>query len=543
MQLQNWLHGRSTAWIILVLLLAALLYNLGGWGVIESSEARYAEISREMLESDNWIHPRLLGILHYHKPPVTYIISATGMALFGVNEFGVRFFLQLSFILQALLVYQLGWLIFKNRAIALTALIVYITMPAVLVSARNLTTDSYLATFELLAIWAWVKYKLGRKVGWLYAFYLALAFTFLTKGPVGLIFPLMVVAGYKSDTAVKSKSSKAHHFAGFVVFLLLSASWYLYLMFKNRQFVDYFLLNHVVNRYANPETFNRSKPWWFYFLLAPALSFPWSLILLLYFKKLKSLVAGQKRLFILWLVIPLLFFSLSSSKLILYILPLFAGLALPVAWLLHHLSEPQKVKAATISVGYYVLIVICLLIASYLLQIISVPTIANIYLACILVCFFFLWKKVGGMLHKLLAVAFIFTLFIIPFSTYVFENNPDEFNSTKHLAEVLKSEGLIDHELIVYDKLLPSLAFELKRNFITLHDHSRSVKRETQFEQDMLWRQTYLELSNAADSTALTKLLSQKTILITKGEMPDNKRWMIKDFTKTMKVGKWYLYY
>ena len=62
--------------------------NLGSWGVTETSEARYAEISKEMLESGDFIHPTLMGIAHYHKPPLTYYITTVGYKIFGVSEYG-----------------------------------------------------------------------------------------------------------------------------------------------------------------------------------------------------------------------------------------------------------------------------------------------------------------------------------------------------------------------------------------------------------------------------------------------------------------------
>ena len=73
-----------------------LFFNLNSWSVTESSEARYAEISKEMLDTGDWIHPQLMGIYHYHKPPMTYWITAVSYKIFGVTPFAARFFLQLS---------------------------------------------------------------------------------------------------------------------------------------------------------------------------------------------------------------------------------------------------------------------------------------------------------------------------------------------------------------------------------------------------------------------------------------------------------------
>src|SRR5690606_16883016 len=119
-------------------------------------------------------------------------------------------FLQLSLQAQAWLLYLIALELFGSRKRAFTAMAIYVTMPAVLISARNLTTDSFLTTFELLAIWCWIKYKPGKQPVWLYLFYLALSLAFLTKGPVGLILPVLVAIGYRARHTI-GKPNLTHH--------------------------------------------------------------------------------------------------------------------------------------------------------------------------------------------------------------------------------------------------------------------------------------------------------------------------------------------
>lgn len=88
---------KSKVLVVIVLSFVLLTINLGSWGITETSESRYAEISHEMLVKHDYIHPYLLDIHHYHKPPLTYLITTLGYDLFGVNEFGVRFFYKLQF--------------------------------------------------------------------------------------------------------------------------------------------------------------------------------------------------------------------------------------------------------------------------------------------------------------------------------------------------------------------------------------------------------------------------------------------------------------
>jgi 4-amino-4-deoxy-L-arabinose transferase-like glycosyltransferase len=441
-------------------------------------------------------------------------------------------------------VYRLAKELFRSQEIAIAALLIYFSMPAVLVSARNLTTDSYLATFELLAIWAWVKYKIIKAPVWLYLFYIALALAFLTKGPVGLIFPVLVVISLSNySSGVKKSSLIVHQLIGLAIFLILGASWYLYLMLQDRQFVDYFLMRHVVERYANPEAFSRSKPWWFYIVLAPALSLPWSAILLLNFKQLRKLEKHFKKLFIVWLLVSLLFFSFSGSKLLLYILPLFAGLALLCAWLLYQLPDATKRKVAAWGIVYYTVLAIAFLLIP--LFPVDLPILYWVYSLplLMLLCLYLIWKSESDTVVKLLLGSAAFTILLLPFSTYLLAANPSLTNSSTALAQALQAKELRHRQVVVYDKLLPSLAFELNRNFVTIQANSRSLNRETQFETDTRWKDHFLQLNKQEDSTALASLLRKNVVLVVKGDLPEEKQWLIKHLHKKRKAGKWSIYF
>lgn len=138
--------------IILVIPGIALLVNSGSYGVMETNEARYAEIAREMNESGDFLNPLFLNILYYHKPPFTYGLTVLGYKLIGVSNFSARFFLQIAILIQLFLVCQLTMLLFKKKQTALWAALIYFSFPVVLISSRNLTTDTYLSTFVLTSI-------------------------------------------------------------------------------------------------------------------------------------------------------------------------------------------------------------------------------------------------------------------------------------------------------------------------------------------------------------------------------------------------------
>ena len=154
---------KNKLYILLVGIFILLILYLGNWGLTESSEARYAEIAREMVISGDYITPTLLGIKHLHKPPVTYYITALGYKIFGINEFGARFFMQLCLVFQLFLVFKITLFLYKNEKIAFAASLIYFSFPITVISVRTLTTDAYLTTFILASIFFWLKYKIQLK--------------------------------------------------------------------------------------------------------------------------------------------------------------------------------------------------------------------------------------------------------------------------------------------------------------------------------------------------------------------------------------------
>jgi len=465
------------------------------------------------------------------------------MGLFGVNEFGARFFLQLSLLAQAGVVYLIGLELFRDRKTALSAMLVYLTIPAVLLSARNLTTDSYLATFELLAIWGWLRYKTQGRAGGLYLFYAALALAFLTKGPVGLIFPVLVVLAYRPKAAAPATVSPYQRLVAFLFFLVVSASWYVYLMWQDKQFVNYFIINHTVNRYVSPETFHRAKPWWFYLVLVPALSLPWSAILLMQTARLKELYRPVRLLLLSWLLVPLAFFSLSSSKLIPYVLPLFAGMALLTGWVLTAIPEKALRKVQKGASIYYGLLTLALLAIPWLPLELALPSPALVFPLLILAGLYLIRRLLQDNQLRLLATAVVFTLFLIPYSTHLLGANPNQFNSMTALVRELRQKQLQDRTILVYDRLLPSLAFTLGRDIISIQDQHQSLQRELQFEKDEQWRSHLLQMNRPEDLVRLRPLLAERSVLVVKEELPPERQWLADNYRYSKRIGKWLIYY
>jgi 4-amino-4-deoxy-L-arabinose transferase len=271
---------------LLFLLFVVFNIGLGSFGLAETSEARYSEISKEMVNSGDYLHPNLLGIKHYHKPPLTYYITSLGYQIFGINEFGARFFLGIALLLQIYLVYKIALLVYKDEKIAYASALIYTSLPIVLVAARNLTTDAFLATFILWSIYLWLQFKHLKELRFLYGFFIVLGLAFLTKGPVGLIPPFFFIICWNYYNKEKIKFS-AHLFIGILLMLAISSSWFLAIIIDDPKVWDYFIQEQIINRATNAEQFHRTQPIWYYLVLIPALGLPWLIFIIAFLLKKK----------------------------------------------------------------------------------------------------------------------------------------------------------------------------------------------------------------------------------------------------------------
>lgn len=529
--------------LALISLLCILMFlTIGQWGVIETSEARYAEISREMYRSGDWLHPKLLNIHHYHKPPVTYWLTATAFSLFGVNSFALRFFLVIAFVIQLILIFKTAELVFKSKLVALYSTLVYATLPLVLISVRGLTTDAYLNTFILLSLYFLVKFRESKKTQYIYGAAFVMGLGFLTKGPVFAIIPLLaVVSMCKANAWPPLKIGQVS--LAVLIFMVIGFSWFLVLIIEDPRFADYFFIRHFIDRLANAEVFARKEPWYYYLPVFPLVTLPWIII---FINGLLSKMAKQEQevqlrhLLIWWLLIPFIFFSVSSSKLVLYILPLSIGFSFVTGY---------YVSCGVSNRLLIAIIFLCTLIYSGLLLTTTFLPGFNgdqllIPLAIVGLLFSIgLWYIKITSERKLLILCSVFSLILIAFASVFFKFNGDKVNSLTAVSTFIKQNQFRERNIIIYDELLPSIAFELDKDIISIYKSDRSLKRETQFEKDEEWRNFLLDMSDSKSLEKLKYLLSEKSVLIFKKEMPKDFETIMSGDWHHKEFGKWIVFY
>jgi 4-amino-4-deoxy-L-arabinose transferase-like glycosyltransferase len=536
-------------YIILALALIALLVNLNSWSVIEASEARYAEISREMFRSGDLFHPSLLNIYHYHKPPFTFWLTGLGFQLFGVNAFGARFFLQLSLIVQGLLVYLISIRLFGENMRSLLATIIYISFPLSLMGARNFTTDSFLTTLVLAVIYCMTTYYFKHQVWAIYGMAIFIGIGFLTKGPAIFVVPFFYWLYLMLSRQVDYRVPIKHLLIAFLLCITLGLSWYVYVGQQVPHLTDYFLGRQLVARVLDDQAFDRAKPAWYYALILSTTTLPWFLIYLASlfrpsYRLFKMVEARQLSLY--WLLLPFLIFQLSSSKLMMYLLPIYPGLAIILACLLTNMVGSDLKRFTQAFFGLYLALGAIALLGVPIAKSLGVDIIVTWQmtlsglLVIVMPLLTYRLERQRPKLRLGLISLFSILAFII-YGGYFIGANELLIGGTRPLAQFIQAQGLKDQTIIVYNKLLPSLAFNLDRDIITINDGG--IERETQFQTDEQWRKFWIYTSEPEAMNYLQSLVKKPSVLVTRTELSDQCRSILESYSQSKVLGKWTIFY
>lgn len=543
------LDNKYNLFALLLITFFACIIGIGSWGLTETSESRYAQISKEMYETKDYLHPKLLEINHLHKPPLTYQITTLGYTLFGVNEFGARFFLQVALILQLIFVYLIGILLFKEKKIALVAAVIYFSLPFVLISIRNLTTDAYLNTFIIGSIYFWLKYKKQKTKHYLiYLFFLFLGLIMNTKGPVGLIFPILFIVSYSVINKIKIRIN-LHVIIGLILFIFLSVLWLLLLLTEDDWILNYFLDEQILKRVTS-KSYNRYKPFWYFLVFLPLLILPWikpTILGIVSGIKKKSKVDKSTKLLVINILAIVLVFSLFSTKLILYILPVSLYVALLCAKIICSYSNKElKTQRYIISA-----LIFLVLIAIYILPLIDTKFSVNYYLLSLLALIFIVFitilqKSKIAALTKLMYVSYFFVINLFACNLLLFTANDIQINSIKTIMEYINTdEDLKTRNIVVYNYLLSSASFYSNNKIITINDGNDIANRDTRFEKNENWRNSLIDAKNEVGLLKLDSIFSKKIVLFTRKrhQLPKRLKHLQAKLPNKKDFDKWIIYY
>lgn len=309
----------------------------------EPDEGRYTHVARWMTQSGDWLVPRVNGLPFLHKPPLYYWLEAAAIEVFGPGLLTARLVSILAGLLMAACVYAVV-ASRKGEHSAVWSVAVLATSPLFFAGAQFANLDMLVASFITLTLTLAIKATeapAGKDRRLWVGAYAAAALGVLTKGAIGAVLPGAIFLIWAHFEGRPDFIRRAISLLGAAIFLAISAPWFVLMEMRFPGFNRSFFLYHHVARFLTGE-FNGHMGPWFYPVLVFAGVLPWSASLIAiwrvrpvgYAQLLDGIIlAPLRRLAAIWLLFVLIFFSIPSSKMIGYILPVlpaFAMLAGPV---------------------------------------------------------------------------------------------------------------------------------------------------------------------------------------------------------------------
>jgi 4-amino-4-deoxy-L-arabinose transferase-like glycosyltransferase len=325
---------------LIAVTVAVRLATLGAYPLMDSTESRYAEIARKMLETGNWLIPQFdYGVPFWGKPPLSTWLSAASMAVLGVNAFAAR-------LPSLVLVGMCGALVYAlaasrgGRDQALWTVALFVTTGLVFVSAGVVITDPALVfgtTLSMSGFWIAVRGpdRFRRRAAC--AFFAGIVVGLLANGPIALvlIFVPIGIATLASHSAV-SVWRRVPWISGLAATAIVTAPWYWFAERASPGFLSYFLIGEHWKRFAEPawtgdlygSVLPRPRGMIWLFWIAAAL--PWSIGALAavarglrsYRSSIRAILADPWLMyFLLWSIMPMLFFTPAANITMACVLP------------------------------------------------------------------------------------------------------------------------------------------------------------------------------------------------------------------------------
>ncbi len=340
---ERWMY-----WVLAALLALLWLATLSARPLFNPDEGRYAEIPREMLSSGDWIVPHLNGLAYIEKPPLQYWATALSYRVFGVSAFAARLYCALCALGNLVLVWiaarrlwglEAGW----RAAAALCGMLMFVVL------GQLLTLDMSLTFYLTLSLTAFLlAQRAAQPRRWMLLAWAAAGCGVLTKGLVAAVIPAAVLLLYSAYSRDFAPWRRLYARWGMPLFLCITVPWHWLAARRLTDFLQFFFVHEHLARYLSPVA-DRQEPWWFFIGVFLAGSVPWTLPALRVMGGAWRLGGDGGRLgggrgwlggrwrgappaafnpaLFLWIWVAFIgvFYSLSDSKLMPYILPGHAG--------------------------------------------------------------------------------------------------------------------------------------------------------------------------------------------------------------------------
>jgi 4-amino-4-deoxy-L-arabinose transferase-like glycosyltransferase len=345
--------SRSLTEVILLAGFCAFLFffGLARFGLLGADEPRYAQVAREMLARHDVITPTLGGISWLEKPVLYYWQAMLAYRLFGVSDWAARLPSAFDATLMVFAIY-----LFLKRfrpGIALDGALMSASFAGVIGFARSASTDMPLAAAFTIAMLAWYAWHDSNRKTCLSLFYVFLALATLAKGPVAIFLAALILVLFAVSKRDFRQLWQTLWLPGILLFCVVTLPWYLAVQLRNPEFFRVFILEHNLARFGS-NLYRHPQPFWYYLPVGLLGLVPWTVFFVIAIWRSARLWWAGKRDYVrssggfnvfllIWLIAPVLFFSISGSKLPGYILPaLPAGTLLASEYVWHRLAGQEK---------------------------------------------------------------------------------------------------------------------------------------------------------------------------------------------------------
>jgi 4-amino-4-deoxy-L-arabinose transferase-like glycosyltransferase len=322
--------------VTLLVLLCSLLFffNLGGRDLWAPDEGEYAQISQEMLETGDWVIPRMNGQPTAQKPPLfNWAVAVISLPVGRVTEFTARLPSALGGLAGVIATYWLGKTLYASRKAGLFSAMVLAASPIYFHQARWVQVDMLLCAFVTLSLslfYYGYKNPEVRQRAFLLGS-LCIGMGSLTKGPVAIVLPFLTISIFLTlQGRIREFLNK-----GLLLYLglifAISLPWYTASYLRGgADFTRELILKHNFQMFL--ETWSHKQPLYYYLWNLPWECFPWVVFLpaAVYQLFLKVEEKPQRDFLLAWAVGVFCFFSLAQAKQTKYLLPMMPALALLV---------------------------------------------------------------------------------------------------------------------------------------------------------------------------------------------------------------------
>jgi len=389
---------RTPRWFWLVFFALTVFVYFFGLSIplLGPDEPRYAEVAREMFLRHDWITPTLGGSNWFEKPALLYWLEIVSYHIFGVNEFAARFGPALCGLGTIFSVWLICRKATSNSDFANWSTLAAASTIGVIVFSRGASFD-IVVTFPLTAAMAgFIVYRAydERRLMPLVCFYFFIGIALLAKGLIGLIFPIGIVSLYYVFVWRLPKTKFLLSLVwGLPIIFVVAATWYLPMYLRHGEtFIDEFVIQQHFQRFLSNK-YQHPQPFIFFFWVLPLMTIPWlPFFLISIWRAFRGLVkrfathhngadetseedeqsarddrphlSSFLEICYAWMLVPLLFFSLSGSKLPGYILPsLVPAIILSALEIYRYVRQSSNIRrlVLTTAVATYVVVIASLI--------------------------------------------------------------------------------------------------------------------------------------------------------------------------------------